>query len=120
MAKRSPLPTAYPTIPSGAWTKVTTIPGVSQLGRGIYNMDTADIFRFLVLVKPNGVADAAWATAVNATYGATAGKPLGIAPSAGLCGGTYEENYDNLTTGDIWVYQGSGGNLVTLAVDEGA
>ena len=123
MAKRSPLPTAYPSIPSGVWTKVTTIPGTAQLGRAIVNFDATNTYRYLILVKPSGVTDAAWQTYITATYGGsaatTSGKPLAPAATAGVAGDQYNETYDDLTTGDIWVYHGSGGALTTLAVDEG-
>jgi hypothetical protein len=119
MAIHSPKPTAYPSIPTATWTKVNTVPGGSRKYLLIANTDTTNIYRFLKLLKPNGMTDVAWATAVNVAYGATSGLPLAPAPSAGLAGGYYEENYQNLSSGDIWAYQASGGDLATLSVTEG-
>ena len=109
----SPLPTAYPSIPSGVWTKVNTRNPETKKHFVLANHDTTNAFRFLKL--PVSLTSAS----VNATYGATAGKILAPASDATHVGGTDEETKDNISIADIWVYQASGGALATLAVDEG-
>jgi hypothetical protein len=113
MAIYSPIATAYPTIPDSVWTKVNTKRGRERKFLGIYNTDTTNNYRYLKL--PSNLTSAV----VNATYTASDGKILPKAHASGAIHGADEETYDDLSSGDIWVYQSSGSPLATLAVDEG-
>jgi hypothetical protein len=114
MAYEKIVPTAYPSIANATWTKVNTLPPEERSFFSIWNCDTANVYRFLILVQ--GLTS----VYVNATYGATAGKLLSPAADANHVGGGMELETENQHNGDIWVYQGSGGALTTLAVDERA
>lgn len=113
MAKYSPIPVAYPTIADSTWTKINTVRGRDKAYQLIVNTDTSNIYRLLKL--PSDLTSAV----VNAAYADTDGLPLAPASSAGLAGGSDEETYDNLSCGDTWAYQASGGALATLAILEG-
>ena len=114
MAVYSPNPTDHPTIPSGAWTKI------SQFGESagrprkllmIWNEDTSTQFRIEIL--------RAGVTPASLPLGATDGFPLDPAASATSTGGSYLEDYDMIATGDVYAYQASGGRLTTLGIREG-
>lgn len=121
MAISHPIPTAYPTLATATWTKLNTIPGKNRRKFECWNFSTTVTYRFLCLPsRPESyTTDAAWAVAVNAAYGAASGKTLAPALVSGQAGGGYVEDYDCLTSGDVWAYQASGGNLAALSVDEG-
>jgi len=104
MHRSLPLPESRPSIPTGAWTKVTTIEPAKRTMLRVVNVDASNVFR-VCLVPVGGAAPTA----------ATAGLPL----LAGSPGGAYEENTMNGTYADIYAYQASGGTLATLFVQEG-
>jgi len=108
MAIASTTQTTHPSIPSGAWTKVTAIEGSRRKRLILLNEDPTNTFRFEICNST-----------VAATLGATSGLPLAPATGGVGTGGLYEEDYDNLTTEHAYVYQASGGALTTLAVKEG-
>jgi len=101
MAQHSPIPTAHPSIPTATWTKVNTVPGNRRKYLLLLNEDAANTFR-VETVASGGAAPTQ----------ATDGWPI-------KAGNWYEQTYDNLSTGDVYVYQASGGPIATLAVKEG-
>lgn len=103
-------PTRFPLIPSGIWTKITVIKNRNFFS--MWNLDTLYKYRFLVL--PSG-SDA---IEVNEIYKADDGLILSPSPDTDHVGGGVEEG-EVISLGDYWVYQDSGYELNTLAVDEG-
>ncbi len=103
------LPTSA-NIPSTTWTQVSTLSGGGSPGRRyarLVNNSTANTIRFLCL--PNGYA--------TSTLGATDGDILETAAGSSQLGGIWEENYDNISAGHIWIYSGS--STVTYTFTEG-
>lgn len=102
-----PKATTRPTVTKETWTKVNTLSGSERRYLLLVNEDETNVWRFEMVAR--GVA---------APTLATHGRVLVKAP-AGCMGGTYEETADNRALADCYVYQGSAGDLATLAVVEG-
>ena len=100
----STYPVTHPSIPSATWTKVSVIPAGSTMPRKLLvlmNEDGTNTFRFEFVQAGGSVPTLA-----------TQGLPL---YSHG------EVTYDHTAcpTGDVYVYQASGGALTSLGVMEG-
>lgn len=104
----SPHPVTRPSIPSGEWKKVNTLTAGRRKFLSLSNEDVLTTYRFELL--PTG--------STGPTL-ATAGRPLSPAVPPFLVGGTFTEDFDAMSSGDVWVYQDSGDTLATLAVLEG-
>ena len=101
MAIHTPLPTTHPSVPSGAWTKINTVSGSNRRRLLVVNENSSVNYR----IETCGAHEVA-------ALGASSG--LILTP-----GGSYTENYDSLSSANVYAYQGSGGALTTLAVKEG-
>lgn len=93
----SPLDTTHTSIPDTTWTKVNTLPGVER--------------RFLMLVNETG---AAFRVETSDTIPTLATEGFALANGA-----TYTEAGDTRSTQNVYVYQASGGALITLSIKEG-
>lgn len=99
--KYSPILVTHPSVPSGAWTKIT-----------VQNPDSR---KFLRIVNENSSVNYRIETCrANQVAGLVAGSGELLTP-----GGSIEENYDGSSTQHFYAYQASGGALTTLSVKEG-
>lgn len=93
-----PIDTAHTSIATATWTKVNTIQGKDR--------------RFLMLVNESG-EDFRVETSYAEPSGATKGFKLAD-------GQVYQEAGVTCSAADVWVYQASGGPLITLSIKEGS
>ena len=111
MAQFNPIPTTHPSIIGNTWTKVNTVIGRDRHYIALANESTGYFYRFECVSLDS----------YTSGFTSGSGKILAPAANANHIGGIYEETYDNLSTGDIYVYANSGstGAVTTLAVTEG-
>ena len=101
--------TTHPTLAATSWTKVNTKTGDYRKFLQLVSEDATNILR--VELTGNGAP---------APTLATEGFPLAKATTAGpSISGIYREHGDKRSSGDVYVYNPTGGALTTLAVTEG-
>jgi hypothetical protein len=103
-------PVYYPAVETGVWTKITRIKDRKFFS--MWNTDVTHPYRFLVLPYDSDSAE------VNSIYSSTDGLIIAPSADANNVGGGVQED-EVISVGDFWVYQSSGGQLKSLAVDEG-